>query len=153
MPLLKKIFKTFRNILGRRKKAIPKKKASKRSLRSIRKRHLKKKRIVKTDVKKIAARKLFFLKSSPSPKQKKEILLGEVTHYFSRIGVCVVKMTGGSIRLGDRIRIKGNIRDFIQQVRSLQIENVDVMSVHRGQLVGLKVNQKAREGDRVYKIN
>src|SRR3989338_9113551 len=47
--------------------------------------------------------------------------LGEVTHYFSRISVCVIKITHGPLFLADKIRIKGHTTDFVQAVRSLQI--------------------------------
>ncbi|MFA5087410.1 MAG: hypothetical protein WC552_00075 [Candidatus Omnitrophota bacterium] len=82
----------------------------------------------------------------------KEILSGEITHYFSRIMVCVVKVTGGSLRVGDLLHIRGPKTDFVQKIESLQIESVDVPVAPKGKLAGLKVRQEAREGDRVYKV-
>lgn len=79
-------------------------------------------------------------------------LLGEVTHYFSQIEVIVLKIKKGHIRVGDQIHIKGRKTDFIQIVGSLQIESVNVSIGKKGQLVGLKVDQKVRQGDQVYKL-
>lgn len=81
-----------------------------------------------------------------------EILIGEITHYFSKIQVCVIKMTNGNIRIGDKIAIRGHTSNFVETVKSLQIENQDVVSARRGQLIGLKIRQRAREGDTVYKV-
>ncbi len=60
-------------------------------------------------------------------------------------------MTEGSIRVGDKIRIKGNNETgFTQEVGSLQIESVDVKVAPRGKLVGLKVIKEPKVGDKVY---
>ena len=84
--------------------------------------------------------------------EKPGILVGEITHYFSRIQVCVVKMTKGYIKVGETVRIKGKMTNFTQKVKSLQIESVDVKVAMRGKLVGLKVAQEVREGDKLYKL-
>jgi hypothetical protein len=80
------------------------------------------------------------------------ILVGEITHFFSRIEVVVIKMTKGNLRIGDQIQIKGRATDFIQKVDSLQIESVDVKVARKGQLVGLKVVKKVKAGDKIYKL-
>lgn len=81
-----------------------------------------------------------------------EVPIGEVTHYFSRIQVIVLKMKSGKLMVGDRIHIVGRTTDFVQKVNSLQIESVDVKSAKKGQLVGLKVAKKAKPGDQVFKL-
>lgn len=86
------------------------------------------------------------------PARVNEVRVGEITHYFSRIQVVVLKITAGKLCVGENIRIQGKGTDFAQKVQSLQIESVDVKSAKKGQLVGLKVLKKARPGDRVYKI-
>ena len=88
----------------------------------------------------------------PKPAEKEGKLVGEVTHFFSRIKVCVVKITAGKIAVGDQLRIKGRTASFVQKVQSLQIENNDVPWAGKGKLVGLKVDKKARPGSRVLKI-
>lgn len=81
----------------------------------------------------------------------KEVRIGEITHFFSRIQVVVLQITAGTLSVGDNIHVQGKNTDFSQAVESLQIESVDVRSAHKGQLVGLKVRKKAKPGDKVYK--
>ncbi len=76
---------------------------------------------------------------------------GEITHYFDRIKVCVVKITQGSILIGDRLTIKGPKTSFVQKVWSMQIENKDVKVARKGQLIGIKVDKPVAVGDIVYK--
>lgn len=79
-------------------------------------------------------------------------LVGEITHYFAKIKVVVVKVTKGPLKVGDRINIKGKGTDFIQDIDSMQIESVDVKSARKGQLVGLKVKKAVKVGDKVFKV-
>ncbi len=78
--------------------------------------------------------------------------VGEVFTYFSKIGVAGVKITKGKLRLGDKIRIKGATTDFEQVVESMQIEKTPVEEAEAGQSVGIKVKEKVRKGDKVYKL-
>lgn len=77
--------------------------------------------------------------------------VGEVTHYYTRIGVAVVRVTA-PIRVGDRIAIKGHTTNFEQTVESMQIEHEAMEEAKPGDLIGLKVVDRVREGDIVYKI-
>lgn len=61
-------------------------------------------------------------------------------------------MTQGNLAVGDKVRIHGKSTDFIQTVRSMQIESVDVRSARRGQLIGLKVERGAKVGDKLYRL-
>ena len=80
-------------------------------------------------------------------------LVGEITHFFPHIRVCVVKVINQRINLNDRLHIKRKKgKDFIQEVRSLQIEDKPVKTVYQGQLVGLKVDHEVKPGDKVYKL-
>lgn len=81
-----------------------------------------------------------------------EKLIGKVTHYFTNIGVAVIEITSGGLSAGDKIRIKGATSDFEQTVDSMQIEHENVEKAKKGQSIGLKVDQQAREGDEVFKI-
>lgn len=80
--------------------------------------------------------------------QKQEI--GTVTHYYSKIGVAVIQLKG-TLTLGDKITIKGSTSNFEQAVDSMQIERKDVKKAEAGQSVGIKVKDKTRPGDVVYK--
>ena len=80
-----------------------------------------------------------------------EKLVGRVSHYYARIGVAVIEVTD-TIKVGDTIHIKGGIRDFEQTVDSMEIEHQKVEVATKGQSIGLKVVERAREGDQVYKV-
>ncbi|MEM4576352.1 MAG: hypothetical protein QW701_02675 [Candidatus Nezhaarchaeales archaeon] len=77
--------------------------------------------------------------------------VGIVTHYYTKIGVAVISLTD-TLSVGDRILIKGPTTNFEQNVESMQIERKNVIAAYGGQSIGLKVIQKVREGDKVYKI-
>ncbi len=77
--------------------------------------------------------------------------IGEVTHFFNKAGVMVV-MLKGKISIGDRIRVKRGGKEFDQEVRSMQIEYQDVQSAKGGDEVAIKIEDSAREGDLVYKM-
>jgi putative protease len=77
--------------------------------------------------------------------------VGRVTHYFTRISVAVIELSA-PLSVGDRIRIKGPTTDFEQTVESMQIEHKNVECAEAGQSIGLKVRERVRENDRVYKI-
>jgi translation elongation factor EF-1alpha len=79
-------------------------------------------------------------------------LIGKVIHYFDRAGVAVVKLSD-TIKVGDTIRIVGGeSTDFTQQVESMEVNHQKIQSAKKGDEVGIKVDQKVREGYRVYKV-
>jgi selenocysteine-specific translation elongation factor len=79
------------------------------------------------------------------------VQIGEITHYFNRIGVAVVSLTG-DIRVGDVVHILGRLTDFQQQVTSLQIEHQSIQEAGAGQEVAIKVSRPVRPRDKVYRI-
>lgn len=83
-----------------------------------------------------------------SPQEK---LIGKVTHYFGKIGVAVVELSD-SLKVGDTIRIVGGETDFQQVVESMEIDRQKIKEAKAGDSIGLRVNQKVREGYRVYKL-
>ena len=83
--------------------------------------------------------------------QAKETQVGKITHYFAKIGVAVIEVTGSSIKVGDEIHIKGHTSDFKQKVSSMQIEQDKIEMAEPGQSIGLKVNEPVRANDAVYK--
>ena len=79
-------------------------------------------------------------------------LIGEITHYFSKIEVAVIKLTG-TLKVGDTIRVVGGEEtDFTQIVDSMEIEHEKVETAKKGQSIGLKADQKVREGYKAYKV-
>lgn len=78
-------------------------------------------------------------------------LIGKITHYFSKIGVAVIELSD-DMKAGDKIRIEGATTSFEQVVESMEIENEKVETATVGQSIGLKVNERVRLHDNVYKI-
>jgi len=81
-----------------------------------------------------------------------ETEVARVTHYFSKIGVAILEITGGSLKVGDTIRIVGHTSDFTQTVDSMEIEHQSVPEAKIGQSIGLKVVNPVREHDKVYTV-
>lgn len=84
------------------------------------------------------------------PVEKK--LVGRVSHYFTKIGVGVIELSDG-LRIGDRVSIEGATTNFQQTVSSMQIEHKNVEVAKAGDSIGLKVEQRVREGDLVFKLH
>jgi translation elongation factor EF-Tu-like GTPase len=78
-------------------------------------------------------------------------LIGKITHYFSHLSVAVIELSD-VLSVGDTIRIVGGETDFTQSVDSMEIDREKVEKAKAGDSVGLKVEQKVREGYKVYKI-
>ena len=88
----------------------------------------------------------------PTPVTPPEEKIGVVTHFYSHLGVAVVKLERGHLRVGETIHVKGHTSDFRQRVESLELEHQKIPMATAGQECGLSVIQHAREGDEVYKV-
>jgi len=77
--------------------------------------------------------------------------IGKVTHYYTKIGVAVIELSD-TLRVGDKIRIKGATTDFEQTIDSMQVEHEEIEEAEAGQSIGLKVNDNVRQHDVVYKV-
>jgi len=80
-----------------------------------------------------------------------EVVIGKVTDFFARPVVAGVELTA-PVKMGDKIHIKGHTTDMELTVDSMQINNVDVTQAKAGDLVGIKVSERVRRGDIVYKV-
>ena len=78
-------------------------------------------------------------------------LIGKVTHYFGNISVAVIDLSD-TLEVGSEIRIVGGETDFTQKIESMEVEHQKVEKAKKGESIGLKVDQKVREGYKVYKI-
>ena len=76
--------------------------------------------------------------------------VGHITHFFSKITVAVLDLTA-PLSVGDHILVKGPSTDFEQIVESMQIEHKNIQRAEKGQSIGIKLVQHARERDVVYK--
>ena len=80
-----------------------------------------------------------------------EKVVGIVKHFYPKISVAVVEATD-EIKLGDRIAIRGKTTNIEQVVESMEIEHQKVEAVKPGESFGMKVADRVREGDKVYKL-
>ncbi|MBI2641540.1 hypothetical protein HYW87_02990 [Candidatus Roizmanbacteria bacterium] len=80
-----------------------------------------------------------------------DVKVGKITHYFDRIGVGIVGVSK-ALKVGDTIKIVGHGNKFTQSVDSMQLDHQVIQSAKKGQSIGLKVTQKVKEGDEVYKL-
>lgn len=83
--------------------------------------------------------------------EEEKKLVGKVTHYYGKIGVAVVELED-ELSVGDEISIEGKTTNFRQKVESMQIEHKNINKAKAGDSIGLKVVEKVREGDKIYKI-
>ena len=80
-----------------------------------------------------------------------EEIIGEVSDFFAHPVVAGIELTAG-LRVGDKIRIKGHTTDLEMTVGSMQINNEQVAEAQAGDSIGVKVSERVRSGDKVYKI-
>ncbi len=81
-----------------------------------------------------------------------ETEIGVIVHFFDKIGVAAINITNGTLSVGETIHIKGHSTDMTATVESMQIEQDKVQTAKTGDSVGIKVNGKAREHDKVFKV-
>jgi translation elongation factor EF-1alpha len=77
--------------------------------------------------------------------------VGVVKDYFAKISVAGIDITG-NLKVGDTIHIKGHTSDFEQVVDSMQVEHQAVPEAKPGDAIGIKVSDRCRGGDTVYKV-
>ena len=80
-----------------------------------------------------------------------ETKIGQITHFYDRISVAVLRLTD-RLQIGDRVRIRGHTTDFVQDVASIEIEHQKQDSVGPQDEAALKVIESVRKGDSLYKI-
>ena len=84
-------------------------------------------------------------------KIKNENIVGKITHYFPHVQAAVIKLSA-PLSIGDKIKVKGHTTDFTQVITSMQIDRVDINSAKPGQEIGLLVNSRVRQHDKVCKV-
>jgi putative protease len=78
--------------------------------------------------------------------------IGIVSNYFAKISVAAVEITGGTISVGDTLHFYGHTTDFEFTVLSMQMEHKPITDAKKGDSVGIKIPERVRERDGVYKI-
>lgn len=82
-----------------------------------------------------------------------KIFIGRVVAYFAKIGVAAIEIDSGEIKVGDSLYFNGYTTDFEQEIDSMQIDKKSVKTAQAGDSVGIKVKERVREGDEVFKIS
>lgn len=75
-----------------------------------------------------------------------------IVKFFAKPSVAALEVTHGTIKKGDILRYKGHTTDFTEEISSMEIDNQVVDEVKVGDLVGVKVKERVRENDKVYKV-
>ena len=78
--------------------------------------------------------------------------IGAVVHYWGKIGVAGITITDGELRIGDTIHVKGATSDFTVTIESMQTGKHVIEVATRGDDIGIKVPEHAREHDKVYLV-
>jgi translation elongation factor EF-Tu-like GTPase len=78
--------------------------------------------------------------------------VGEVIKYFGKINVAAIRLSEGSLKVGDKIHIVGHTSDITQTIDSMQIENKNVPEAGPGADIGIRVNDRVREHDVIFKV-
>lgn len=77
--------------------------------------------------------------------------IGTVTHFYNKIGVAVISLKA-SLSVGDKIKISGHDKEFIQEVVSIQNKHVQIKKAKKGDSIGLKVENPVKEGDIIFSV-
>ncbi len=80
-----------------------------------------------------------------------EEVIGNVSDFFAHLVVAGIELTA-ALKVGDKIRIKGHTTDLEMAISSMQINNANVTEAKAGDSIGIKVPDRVRKGDSVYKI-
>jgi hypothetical protein len=77
--------------------------------------------------------------------------IGTVTHYYSKLGVAIVKFSK-EVPADATVSFKGATTDFTQKISEMQYNHKPVAAAKKGQDVGIKVKERVREGDQVFEV-
>lgn len=75
-----------------------------------------------------------------------------IVKFFAKPSVAALEVTSGTIKKGDLLTYKGHTTDFTEEVRTMEVDNQSVDEAKQGDMVGVKVKERVRENDKVYKV-
>lgn len=78
--------------------------------------------------------------------------IGKVVHYYDKLGVAIIDLASGGLKVGDEVKFKRGDEEFSQKIASLQVEHKEVDSVKKGDSFGVKVDQPTKPGAQVYLV-
>lgn len=76
--------------------------------------------------------------------------IGKVVHYYDKLGVAIIDLKSGGLKIGDEVKFKRGEEEFTQKITSLQIEHELVDSVKKGDSFGVRVDKPTKPGTQVY---
>ncbi|MBI2020704.1 hypothetical protein HYS94_04795 [Candidatus Daviesbacteria bacterium] len=76
--------------------------------------------------------------------------IGKVVHYYDKLGVAIIDLDKGGLKVGDEVKFKHGEEEFSQKVESLQVDHQDVTEVKKGDSFGVKVDKPTKVGTEVY---
>jgi len=78
--------------------------------------------------------------------------VGEVMKFFAKPSVAAVKITEGQLNVGDKVKFVGHTTDFSDMIQSIEVNNSKVEQAAAGDFIGIKVSERVRPGDEVFKV-
>lgn len=78
--------------------------------------------------------------------------VGIIVKFFAKPSVAAIEVTSGTIKNGDVLKYKGHTTDFTEVVESMELDNQPIEEAKVGDLIGVKVKERVRENDKVYKV-
>lgn len=81
-----------------------------------------------------------------------DIKVGEVVKFFAKPSVAAVKITDGELKVGESIKLFGHTTDLTMAIDSMEVNNQKVEKAVAGDYIGIKVPDRVRPGDEVFKV-
>lgn len=78
--------------------------------------------------------------------------IGEVVKFFAKPSVAAVRITEGELHVGDSVKFSGHTKEFTDVIQSMEVDNKPVQKATVGQSIGMKVSDRVRPGDEVFKV-
>ncbi len=78
--------------------------------------------------------------------------IGEVMKFFAKPSVAAVKITSGELLAGDTVKFAGHTTDFEDRIDSMEIDNKQIEKATAGDYIGIKVSDRVRPGDEMFKV-
>ena len=78
--------------------------------------------------------------------------VGEVVKFFAKPSVAAIKIMDGEVKIGDTIKIIGHTTDLTNVLESMEIDNKKVEKAVAGDFIGIKVSDRVRQGDEVFRV-
>ncbi len=101
-------------------------------------------------VKKVAKPAKKAVKKEEVPAEDLGKAIGKVTHFYDKISVAIIDLSD-KLAVGESVRVKGHTTDFEQAIDSMEVDHASVEAAKKGDVIGVKVAEKVREGDKVYR--